>query len=81
MLELVPQEKTVKWDSKHDLVMQGPSSSARSFRLVCSDKLPAVVKGGRKLLKPMFQKSEYLNCFSHQSRDQERGKPFSAACV
>lgn len=51
MLELVLQQKAVKWDSKHDPVTQRSSSP---LTVPHSEQLPAAVQGDGELVKPMF---------------------------
>lgn len=54
VLELVPQQKTVKWDSKHDPVTQISSSAPGALMVPHSEQLPAAVLGDRELVQPMF---------------------------
>lgn len=79
MLELVLQQKPVKWDSKHEPARQRCSSAHRVPMVPHSKKLqPVAVQGHRVLLKPMFQKAKHLNSFSHLSVGSRDGEKSSS---
>lgn len=66
----------VTWDSKCDLFTQRSRSSPRSCKLVHSDKLSAVVKGERMLLKHMFQKIRIFKLLLPSEKRSREGKAF-----